>query len=459
MRYIKYMQVSFIVLILCALMPLSSKADEQDMNFQGSIIYTKVAPNLKRQIMLINNNANQIYQLTNSDEHNGAPYWSPDGKKILFERAKEIYIMDVSERTVSRITNTPIGVSTSPRWGYDGSGIFYTWTIEGNMQEIYYDLETGIAMLINEVGNFIVSSESQITYEEFRQLSHEEKQKFKNRVQRDLKELENYFKSVMKFYRTYPSFDGNYDMHKYTGQSKIVLVNKKTGEKKTLHGGLPAWSKDSEKIAYITSKKGVYKEFLNVYSIRDDTITEYEIDVYPHSCGGPSWSPDSTKIVYSCGKDDMTRYEDMMHNWLYIYDLEANKTFKLTKGGAPDWHDAEISTAGLDPLSYDEVNISWEMAVIVKDRVYEGNSLEYKENYIEAFKEDSRNAHKAYLRLLRNEIFARHGRTFKSEDLNEIFKATDWYKPDPNYSDDMLNDIERKNVQFILDYEKKMGWR
>jgi hypothetical protein len=64
-----------------------------------------------------------------------------------------------------------------------------------------------------------------------------------------------------------------------------------------------------------------------------------------------------------------------------------------------------------------------------------------------------------YSRMLRNEIYARHGRLFKSKDLKFILESTDWYKPDPEYSDTMLNDTEKKNVQFILDYEKKMGWR
>ncbi len=64
-----------------------------------------------------------------------------------------------------------------------------------------------------------------------------------------------------------------------------------------------------------------------------------------------------------------------------------------------------------------------------------------------------------YVRVLRNEIFARHGKTFKSEDLKWIFKDISWYKPDPDFSYDMLNKIEKKNLEFIIEYEKKKGWR
>ncbi|WP_158978766.1 YARHG domain-containing protein [Cellulophaga sp. L1A9] len=41
---------------------------------------------------------------------------------------------------------------------------------------------------------------------------------------------------------------------------------------------------------------------------------------------------------------------------------------------------------------------------------------------------------KKELRLLRNEVFARKGHVFKSEDLIEYFNKKAWYKPNPNIS-------------------------
>ena len=58
--------------------------------------------------------------------------------------------------------------------------------------------------------------------------------------------------------------------------------------------------------------------------------------------------------------------------------------------------------------------------------------------------------------LIRNEIFARHGYIFKTEEFKVYFDTTSWYVPNPNYSDSLLNDIERANVKFIQQYEKKM---
>ncbi len=58
-------------------------------------------------------------------------------------------------------------------------------------------------------------------------------------------------------------------------------------------------------------------------------------------------------------------------------------------------------------------------------------------------------------RKLRNEIYARHGRTFKDPWLNNYFRSLNWYKPDARFRESQLNSIERRNTKQILDYEKK----
>jgi len=59
----------------------------------------------------------------------------------------------------------------------------------------------------------------------------------------------------------------------------------------------------------------------------------------------------------------------------------------------------------------------------------------------------------AQLRILRNEIYARHGYIFKSADLKAHFSRYPWYKP--RYTDvtSMMSDIEKYNAQFIKKYE------
>ena len=60
------------------------------------------------------------------------------------------------------------------------------------------------------------------------------------------------------------------------------------------------------------------------------------------------------------------------------------------------------------------------------------------------------------LKVARNEIYARHGRSFKSGDLRCYFQTQSWYNANPNYSDNSLNGFERKNAVTILNYEKQI---
>ena len=55
---------------------------------------------------------------------------------------------------------------------------------------------------------------------------------------------------------------------------------------------------------------------------------------------------------------------------------------------------------------------------------------------------------------LRNEIYARHGKVFKEKWLQKYFSSFDWYKPDPQFSERSLSQIERKNVATIQAYER-----
>lgn len=66
---------------------------------------------------------------------------------------------------------------------------------------------------------------------------------------------------------------------------------------------------------------------------------------------------------------------------------------------------------------------------------------------------------KEQLRIARNEIMARHGRTFKDASLQEYFNSKSWYKGTISPADfdasmeSRLSEIEKANVEFIKSYE------
>jgi YARHG domain len=59
------------------------------------------------------------------------------------------------------------------------------------------------------------------------------------------------------------------------------------------------------------------------------------------------------------------------------------------------------------------------------------------------------------LRVLRNEIYARHGRIFKDAELQKYFESQPWYKPNPDFKDDQLNEIEAANLAKIKEAESE----
>lgn len=63
------------------------------------------------------------------------------------------------------------------------------------------------------------------------------------------------------------------------------------------------------------------------------------------------------------------------------------------------------------------------------------------------------------LNYARNEIFARYGREFNSEELMDYFESQDWYMPvysPEEFDSNMLNQYEKENVKFLLSREEKL---
>jgi hypothetical protein len=60
------------------------------------------------------------------------------------------------------------------------------------------------------------------------------------------------------------------------------------------------------------------------------------------------------------------------------------------------------------------------------------------------------------LRLLRNEVYARHGRQFQAPWLSQYFFSQPWYSPNENFKDEELSGPDKQNVETIVAYEKKI---
>src|ERR1044072_9053577 len=53
------------------------------------------------------------------------------------------------------------------------------------------------------------------------------------------------------------------------------------------------------------------------------------------------------------------------------------------------------------------------------------------------------------LKLLRGIVFGRHGRVFKDGEIKSYLEEQSWYKPNPEFNNSLLNDVERQNLDLI----------
>lgn len=60
------------------------------------------------------------------------------------------------------------------------------------------------------------------------------------------------------------------------------------------------------------------------------------------------------------------------------------------------------------------------------------------------------------LRLLRNEVYARRGRLFRTEWLGQYFYSQPWYEPMEDYGEPELTPTEKQNVETIVKYENRV---
>ena len=75
-------------------------------------------------------------------------------------------------------------------------------------------------------------------------------------------------------------------------------------------------------------------------------------------------------------------------------------------------------------------------------------------------KKDLKGLSRWEVQLARNEIYARHGRKFTTDEIRKYFEGKDWYSGVvEDIPDSELNQYEIANRDMILKYEKSKGWR
>ncbi len=94
-------------------------------------------------------------------------------------------------------------------------------------------------------------------------------------------------------------------------------------------------------------------------------------------------------------------------------------------------------------------------------QVFDDDFIIYDSNSRYLTYADLQGLSKYELLIARNEIYARRGRCFVNQDLQNYFNSKSWYYPTiaaEDFAESMLNDYEKSNAYFIKEYEESMGY-
>jgi dipeptidyl aminopeptidase/acylaminoacyl peptidase len=124
----------------------SYSPDGTQIAFRGDLDLAE--PSGDEELYVMNSDGTNVRQLTINADFDSAPSWSPDGKRILFERAlagtftpgveaqeKDVYVMRADGSHVRRLTDSP-GLDEGPEFSPDGTKIAFSSSRDGQ-QEIY----------------------------------------------------------------------------------------------------------------------------------------------------------------------------------------------------------------------------------------------------------------------------------------------------------------------------------
>ena len=119
----------------------------------------------------------------------------------------------------------------------------------------------------------------------------------------------------------------------------------------------------------------------------------------------------------------------------------------------------ELSSSGKSVNKKDKKSSASKSSKSADDAEYllpNSDTKEYSASYFDGYTKDE-------LNMFINEIYAKHGRKFKTDSIQKYFDSKSWYQPkvEPDDFDsrvkDFLNDVEYKNVKTIVSVREKLS--
>lgn len=152
--------------------------------------------------------------------------------------------------------------------------------------------------------------------------------------------------------------------------------------------------------------------------------------------------------------DSVSISGEMMIDSIYYNGAESIERIEIyAEGNIVNSHKYISPYAGPERKLLDEPYIEHVMVNLITPKIYPKDQYYLKARIQKLSEADLKALSNDELGYLRNEIFARHGHTFKSDKMKSYFAKQDWYKPYVDDATAWLNEEEKWNAQYIKTFE------
>jgi Tol biopolymer transport system component len=276
-------------------------------------------------IYVIADGVNPINLTNDQEDANGAPAWSPDGTRIVFNKSNflgftndrpdfgpsEIYVMDANGMDRINLTKNEASYGSNPAWSPDGTRITFSGYITDSsavrplspLSEIYV---SNTAVEFCPSGSIYVMKADGTNFIE---LTDEGACRASPAWSPDGVRIA--FNSVYN-----EIYVINAD-----GSNPVELTN---NTNTLVYDFSPAWSPDGKRIVFSSNRDGNYEIYvMDANGLNPINLTNNQADDI-----SPAWSPDGKRIVFSSNRDG--NYE------IYVMDANGLNPINLTNNQAND---------------------------------------------------------------------------------------------------------------------------
>lgn len=306
----------------------------------------------KFNIYTINVASEEIIQRSFTEEFVENPFWSPDGKSIIFTGKvltdntfyeEQVFIVDIESDEINQITSGSQNIA--PSWSpggkelaflssRDGSWAIYTMGIDGSNLTKHTDglgyidqpfwSPDGEAVILADRENIVADSEIiRIVLGQFG---------YQNITQNDADDLDPSWSPDGTKIAYVSDREGNYEIYIMGADGSNPTRITFTDEWESL----PRWSPDGTKIAFHSNVEGNF----DIFMINVDGSDLMRLTEHPAQDVSPIWSPDSNFIAFVSLRDD-NRWQDCRdarecNSEIYLVDISSGDLIKLTNNPSAD---------------------------------------------------------------------------------------------------------------------------